>query len=87
MKIKPVRNFLWTVKLPLFEKDKIYEVKDSIGHEMIKHNYALSAEELEKESKNDKFFDNSAENKMIDIGSKPKKIKTLSLNKKIKKSK
>lgn len=81
MKVKPIKDFLWTHSMPLFEKDKKYDVKDSIGDEMIKHGYAVLVDKLESRV----TTNNHTENKMIDISSKPKRVKMLSLKKKIKK--
>lgn len=58
MKIKALKTFKWTLGLPEFEQDKIYDVSDSIGIEMIDHNYAIPVKHEDESHKSIKtIFD------------------------------
>ena len=67
MKVKTLKEFIWTNNLPKFEANTEYEVKNDIGEQMIKHGYAESccncATSSKKEEKMEKI--DCAENKMM----------------------
>lgn len=63
MKVKALKTFKWTLDLPEFEKDKVYDIKDSIGIEMIDHNYAILVKHEDESHKSIKaIFEDKMEN-------------------------
>lgn len=51
MKIKALKTFKWKVDLPKFEQNKIYDVSDSLGIEMIDHSYAVAVKQDDESHK------------------------------------